>query len=120
MTSPNFGVGDYPNNLNNKQTIQVEKGKAVKIHFTDFVVEACPGGDCDYVTITEGDGSTLANIRPNRPGFGVEDVAEEFISRTDTVHVLFHTDSSRMHSGWRLIWGEYKGGLQILLCGFYP
>ena len=64
LTSPNFGDGlTYPNNLDNKQTIQVEEGKAIKIHFTDWDVEPSPGGKCDYVTITEGDGSTLANIR---------------------------------------------------------
>ena len=116
LTSPNFGVGDYPNDLNNKQTIQVEKGKAVKIHFTDFDLEACEV--CDYVTITEGDGSTLANIRPNHPGFGMEDIAdqlaEDIISRTDTVHVLFRTDDSVTRKGWRLIWGEYNSALHLL------
>ena len=109
LTSPNFGVDDYPNNLNDKQTIQVEKGKAVKIHFTDFDLEGSPGGACDYVTITEGDGSTLVDIRPNSPSFGLKDVAEDFVSRTDTVHVLFRTDNSVTKRGWRLIWGEYKG-----------
>merc|ERR1719365_573727 len=109
LTSPNFGLEDYPNDLNNKQTIQVEKGKAVKIHFTDFIVEASRDEDCDYVTITEGDGSLIATIRPNHPGFGVEDIPEDFISRTDTVHVLFRTDGSVTRRGWRLIW-ETVGG----------
>ena len=114
LTSPNFGIGDYPNNLDNKQTIKVEKGKAIKIHFTDWVVERVPGGQADYVTLTEGDGSTLANIRPNTPSFGVKDIPEEFVSKTDTVHVLFHTDDSLQESGWRLIWGEYQSTLFLL------
>ena len=117
LTSPNFGRGDYPNNLNYEQTIQVEEGKAIKIHFTHWDVETSPGGEQDYVTITEGDGSTLANIRPNTPDFDLGDIAEEFVSKTDTLHVLFHTDSnprSLPHIGWRLVWGEYKSALFLL------
>ena len=75
LTSPYFGVDNYPSNLNYNRTIQVEKGKAIKIHFTDFNVEPCPGGGCDYVTITEGDGSTLAHIDPNTPSFGLKNIA---------------------------------------------
>ena len=106
MTSPNFGVGVYPNDLDYKQTIKVEKGKAIKIHFTDWEVELWLGRRCDDVTITEGDGSTLANIRSEEHDFGVKDIPE-FVSKTDTVHVLFRTDESVGESGWRLIWGEY-------------
>lgn len=68
-------------------------------------METCPDGRLDYVIITEGDGSTLASILPER-NFGLKDIAEEFISKTDTVHVLFHTDGSVRRAGWRLIWGE--------------
>ena len=115
MTSPNFGDGlTYPNNLDNKQTIQVEEGKAIKIHFTVWDVEPSPGGKCDYVTITEGDGTTLANIRPSTPSFGLKDIAEEFFSKTDTVHILFHTDDSINRQGWRLIWGERNTALFLL------
>merc|ERR1712037_553371 len=89
LTSPNFGDGlTYPNDLNNKQTIKVEEGKAIKIHFTHWDVDQSPGGICDYVTIAEGDESTLADIRPKTPEFGLGDIAEEFVSKTDTVHVL--------------------------------
>ena len=115
MTSPNFGDGlTYPNDLNNKQTIQVEEGKAIKIHFTHWDVEWSPGGQADYVTITEGDGSTLADIRPKTPDFGLGDIAEEFVSKTDTVHVLFNTDENGQRPGWRLIWGESISALFLL------
>ena len=97
----------YPNDLNDKQTIQVEKGKAIRILFTDFDVETSGlYHDMDYIIITEGDGSTLATIHPDDRSFGRTAFAEEFISKTDTVHVLFHTDSSVRRAGWRLIWGE--------------
>ena len=109
LTSPNFGDGlTYPNNLDNKQTIQVEEGKAIKIHFTHWDVEEC--GGCDYVTITEGDGSEyheLANIRPDDRSFSLKDIPDFIVSKTDTVHVRFHTDRSGQRAGWRLIWGEY-------------
>ena len=114
LTSPNFGDGlTYPNNLDSKQTIQVDEGKVIKIHFTHWDVEHC----CDYVTITEGDGSTLADIRPKTPDFGLGDIAEEFVSKTDTLHVLFHTDTDPRPptlAGWRLVWGEYKSALFLL------
>jgi len=113
LTSPNFGVGDYPNDLDYKQTIKVETGKAIKIHFTDWNVEPSPGGHVDYVTITEGDGSTLADIRPDDHGFALKDIPDEFVSKTDTVHVLFHTDESVGKSGWRLIWETVEGESEV-------
>ena len=112
LTSPNFGKA-YPNNLNYEQTIQVEEGKAIKIHFTHWDVETSPGGE-HYVSITEGDGSTLANIRPNTPDFDLGDIAEEFVSKTDTLHVLFHTDENGQRPGWRLTWGENISALFLL------
>ena len=111
MTSPNFGYTNYPNNLNNNQTIKVEEGKAIKIHFTHWDVETSPGGVADYVTITEGDGSTLANIRPDPPSFSLRDIPEFLVSKTDTAHVQFRTDDSVRLPGWRLIWGECKSAL---------
>ena len=123
LTSPNFGSGDYPTNLDYKQTIQVEEGKTIKYHFTDWDVaswspssEQWASGQVDYVTFTEGDGSYYA-IR----AFELGDMAEEFVSKSNTLHVLFHTDSDprtsgrdRGGSGWRLVWGEYKSALFLL------
>ena len=114
LTSPNFGSGDYPTNLDYKQTIQVEEGKTIKYHFTDWDVaswspssEQWASGQVDYVTFTEGDGSYYA-IR----AFELGDMAEEFVSKSNTLHVVFHTApeprTSPPGSGWRLLWGEYK------------
>ena len=109
MTSPNFGKGAYPDNLHFEQTIQVDKGKTIKIHFTDFKIEQCPYGSCDWVLITEGDGSRLADIRVT-PSFKETDILiEDIVSKTDRVTVLFHTDDRANHFvGWRLVWGELK------------
>ena len=115
MTSPNFGKGAYPDNLHFEQTIQVDKGKTIKIHFTDFKIERCPYGSCDWVLITEGDGSTLAlqvaDIRVT-PSFKETDILiEDIVSKTNKVTVLFHTDEAANDDdvvGWRLVWGELK------------
>ena len=111
MTSPNFGKGPYPNNLHFEQTIQVDKGKTIKIDFTDFRIERCPYGSCDWVEINEGDGSRLADIR-RTASFKEEDIlAEDIVSKTDRVTVLFHTDEAANDDdvvGWRLVWGELK------------
>ena len=108
LTSPNFGKGPYLNNLNFQQTIQVDKGKTIKIHFTDFRIEASPDPEYrerDWVMITDGDGSTLADICP-WPGFNERNI-EDIVSKTDTITVLFHTDNSvNNFDGWRLVWGE--------------
>ena len=109
MTSPNFGRGAYPNNLNFEQTIQVDKGKTIKISFTDFRIERCPYGSCDWVEITEGDGSRLAYLLV-MPSPKEEDILiEDIVSKTNRVTVFFHTDDSvNDFVGWRLVWGEQK------------
>ena len=108
LTSPNFGDDlTYPNNLDSKQTIQVEEGKVIKIHFTHWDVEHSEG---DYVSISdsEGDGTTLAYLGLDFGILSLRDIPEFLVSKTDTVHVGFHTDNNVQRAGWRLIWGEYK------------
>jgi len=93
----------------------VEEGKTIKYHFTDWDVaswspssEQWASGQVDYVTFTEGDGSYYA-IR----AFELGDMAEEFVSKSNTLHVVFHTApeprTSPPGSGWRLVW-ETVGG----------
>ena len=85
----------YPPDVHETKTIEVPKGKKIKIQFSHFMVESC----CDYVRITDGDGTLLGNYhyKPKK----------DIVSKTDTVHVLFHSDSSAEREGWRLEWGEY-------------
>lgn len=99
MTSPNFPK-DYPCKIHQRKTIQVAKGKIINIHFTDFVVEH--PGQFDYVEITDGDGSRLGRFsadQNNAPDLNVT-------SNTETVHVLFHTDTNTAKKGWRLEWSK--------------
>ena len=105
MTSPNFGLSSwghplrYPPNVHETKTIVVPQGKKIRIQFTHFRVENCE--NCDYVRITEGDGTILGKYK-HKPS------EESIVSKTNTVHVLFHTDSSVETDGWRLEWGESK------------
>ena len=116
MTSPNFPA-NYPNGLHERKTIEVAKGNVIKIHFTDFDLER--PDQVDYVDITDGDGSFLgrfgarhsAGEGESSEGSGDEGPGEmikisDITSNTETVHVLFHTDSSVTRSGWRLEWSK--------------
>ena len=102
LTSLNFPK-DYSSNINQVQKVQVPEGNTIRIRFTDFKCER----EFDTVRITDKDGTRL--------GFfdgGVnsdDDWRKEIVSNTDTVEVLFHTDSSVVHKGWRLDWStKYK------------
>jgi len=117
LTSPNFPTANYPNRLHERKTIEVAKGNVIKIHFTDFDLER--PDQVDYVDITDGDGSFLGRFGARHyvdeegsgEGSGDEGPGEmirisDITSNTETVHVLFHTDSTVTRSGWRLEWSS--------------
>ena len=62
VTSPSWGQGNYPDNLNKVYPIKVEAGSVIEILFTDFMLEA-PGYDAescfDWVKVVDGDGTEL-------------------------------------------------------------
>ena len=98
VTSPNH-PGRYPHNLNKMQTIEVENGKILRLEFTHFSVIVCGAVticSCDFVKITDGDGTTLMN---KSCGFSSQNPLhrEYFLppiitSNTNTVDVYFRTD----------------------------
>ena len=115
LTSPNFPA-NYPNRLHERKTIEVAKGNVIKIHFTDFDLER--PDQVDYVDIVDGDGSFLGrfgaihHVDEDRSGEGSGDLEPgairipDITSNTETVYVLFHTDSTVTRSGWRLEWSK--------------
>ena len=110
MDSPNF-PRNYPNDLHERKTIEVAKGNIINIHFTDFELES--PDEVDYVEVTDGDGSLLGRFgaRHYSDEGGTQRPREmirisDITSNTETVHVLFHTDSSVTRSGWRLEWSK--------------
>ena len=92
------------------------KGNVIKIHFTDFELER--PDQVDYVDLKDGDGSFLGrfgawhsvdeegNSEGRTWGPGEKIRIADITSNTETVHVLFHTDSSVTRSGWRLEWSK--------------
>ena len=114
LTSPNFPCG-YLNDLDLVQRVQVPKGNTIWIRFTDLKIEPRHNvrSPTETVTVTDGDGTRLGYFNGGRrDSFDYEDddsdewKNNEIVSNTDTVDVLFHTDSSGYMAGWRLEWGE--------------
>ena len=97
MTSPTVSsrVSNYPPNIHETRTIEVPKGKKIRMQFSQYDVESC----CDYVRITDEDGTVLKEDK-HQPA------KKPIVSRTGTVHVLFHSDSTVEYKGFRLEWGE--------------
>jgi len=86
----------YPDNLEQVETITTEAGKVLVLDFTTFDIE--PHTNCNYdsLTIVDHDGTTLmektcGNTLPPR-----------ITSRTNQVHLTFKTDHSVTKNGWVL------------------
>ena len=135
VTSPNH-PDNYPRNLDKTQTIEVESGKILRLEFTHFAVRTC--GDitdcsCDFVKITDGDGTTLMDNScghssrdpsdsDNSCGYSDEDPSHEkyfqppiIMTRSNRMEVFFHTDGSKTHTGWSLSWSAVTPGEKALM-----
>ena len=120
LTSPNYPQ-NYPNDLNQTQTIRVPKGNIIVIQFSDFQLEY---DRTDYVVITDQqnsydnrDGTKLAKFDGRSPRLGGWEWdgygdrypigwATRITSFTESVTVSFITDKWFSRKGWRLEWGE--------------
>ena len=122
VTSPNY-PDNYPNNLDQTQTLQVQRGKMLRLEFTHFDVEPCVNGmatcPCNYVKITDGDGTTLMD---NSCGYSLYDSSSSsyfqpptITTRTNTVEIFFHTDGIYTRTGWSLSWIAVTPGLKGLI-----
>ena len=122
VTSPNH-PDNYPHNIDKMQTIVVESGKILRLEFTHFAVD--PSDDdvttcsCDFVKITDGDGTTLMN---NSCGYSSSDPSSSIYflppiitTRSNRVEIFFHTDASQTQPGWSLSWSEVTPGMKVLL-----
>ena len=117
VTSPNH-PGPYPNHLKKTHTIEVESDKKLRLVFTHFDLRfgygllGCGGtqGPCDYVKITDGDGTTLMSLR--RP-------TGTITTRSHRVEIFFRTDSDpkglqQIRTGWSLTWSAVTPGVKAL------
>ena len=120
VTSPNHPE-NYPNNLDEIETIEVESGKKVRLEFTNFEVWACDitTCPCDFVKITDGDGTTLmdnscgySNLDPCHSNYFLPPI---ITTRTNIVEIFFHTDDSGTRPGWSLNWSAVTTGEKSLM-----
>ena len=111
LTSPNYPKS-YPNNHDSTQTIKVAAGKTIRYNFTDFKTER----NYDYVQLVGDDGIDLTYLLSGKccgPRSSAMSKSEweqlatsGFYSKSNIMHVKFHTDSSGQSSGWRMEWTE--------------
>ena len=100
LTSPNYPER-YPNNHDSTQTIQVAEGKIINFTIKDFNTER----EYDYVEITDEDGTNLTP-GPDSPKMWGSHTEFQQHSKTNIVHVKFHTDGDTQRTGWRIEWNE--------------
>ena len=135
VTSPNF-PNDYPHNLEENYTIEVEQGQVLLLAFTAFNIDSenddtsykldynrgdneyldsvlCPS---DHLTITDSDGIILMEERCGHI------LPDRITSRTSKVNLTFHTDDKdydgihlSTRAGWSLIWSGVTPGMKALL-----
>ena len=112
VTSPNY-PRQYPNNLERRDTIQVEQGQILSLQFTAFTIEEEDTCGYDGLTITDGDGTTLmekscgtvsdGNILIGGQSIG-SSLPAAIISTSNVVNLVFTTDGSDTRSGWSVSW----------------
>ena len=103
VTSPNYPT-NYPNNLRQTNTIEVEEGLIVEMQFTAFDVESHSTCRYDYLTIKNGDGTTLMEKTCG------SSLPAAVTSTSNIVEIYFHTDHIVSRSGWRLTWRAVTPG----------
>ena len=102
LYSPYYTSDIYPNSHDSTQTIQVAEGKTISFTFTNFNTEP----EYDYVEIIDEDGTNLT------PGPGpklwgrLPSKFQETSSKSNIMHVKFHTNADTQRTGWRLEWHE--------------
>ena len=112
ITSPNY-PNNYPDNFEQTDTIRVEEGLVVAMQFTAFDVHGVQTSSwCrydDYVTIKNGDGTTLMEKTCDST------LPAAITSTSNIVEIYFHTDSRASESGWSLTWRAVTPGAEASL-----
>ena len=114
ITSPNY-PNQYPNNVEKTERIEAESGMILRLEFTNFHIYPCADQDgvttcaaCDFVKITDGDGTTLMD---NSCG---NLLLEPIVSRSNRVEVLVRTNGIGPDwMGWSLSWTAVTPGEDI-------
>ena len=97
VTSPNYPC-NYPNNLNQTETIIAKEGLVVDLEFTVFKTES----EFDKLKIQDNDGTILLPVR------GGSALPPPIRSRTNVVHLRSVTDRHSTRTGWSATWTSAK------------
>merc|ERR1719490_569081 len=127
VTSPNY-PNDYPNNLNETETIKVQQGLILSLQFTAFdVLKLDPTCDNHHLTITDGNGTTLMEKSCGSSSDGNILIEDQSISSslppniTSTSNIVklvfstFYTDYwgfGTRSSGWSVSWSAVTPGVE--------
>ena len=103
VTSPNY-PNNYPNDLQQTNTIEVEEGLIVAMQFTAFDVQSHSTCSWDHVTIKNSNGKTLMEKTCG------SSLPAAVTSTSNIVEIYFHTDANVSYSGWRLTWTAMTPG----------
>ena len=97
VTSPSY-PNNYPDNQDKTYPIKVTTGQVIEILFTDFALEPHTSCEYDWVSVTDGDGSTLLakTCGTSKPA--------KITSKTNVASIKFHSDTSVNAKGFRAEW----------------
>ena len=121
VTSPNF-PDNYPGNLQRIQTIQVEKGQILFLHFITFDIPHKWYCSTDHLTIEDGDMTTLLKRACGSSSEGKIELGDgikigsllppNITSTSNTVKLIFKTDDddTGSRSGWNVTWRAVAPG----------
>ena len=123
VASPGY-PNNYPDWLEKTELIQVEQGMILYLEFTAFDLDFDPvlcdlNCNCDHLTITDGDGTTLmargcgssANSTAIFEGKLIgSSLPPAIVSKSNSISIAFRTGSLGSKSGWRITWKAVAPG----------
>ena len=104
LMSPNYPER-YPSDHDSTQIVEVAEGKYIRFEFTNFNTEP----EYDWVQVVDPSGTYLTSVEEGGKIWG-SSIPPHYLlairSKTNIIHVNFHTDGSEQRSGWRMEWTE--------------
>ena len=124
VTSPNY-PNNYPDRLEKTELVQVEQGMILSIEFLAFDIDFDPvlcdlNCNCDHLTITDGDGTTLmgkscgSSLNSSTIFEGRligSSLPPAIVTRSNSISITFKTGSLGSRSGWSISWKAVTPGM---------
>ena len=111
VVTSRYYPGNYDDNLEQTQAIQVEQGQILSLEFTSFDLEYHSNCTYDHLTIMDGDGKTLMEKSCGTT------LPADITSTSNIVKLVFSTDSSDARPnpddtrpGWSVSWTAVTPG----------